>query len=217
MFTGIIRHVGRVRSISPSKGGRWLHVDIGPVAEGLGLGDSVAVSGACLTASELAGSVAAFDVVAETLEHTTLGELTTGAAVNLEPVMSLGGRLDGHLVQGHVDGIAEIADIRRGDRWDVTFRAEAGVVGELVAKGSVTVDGVSLTVAGVEIDTFRVALIPTTLTETTLAALAVGDRVNIETDVIGKYVRRYLQQLIASDGKPGGGLSLETLRDAGFC
>lgn len=217
MFTGIIRHVGQVRSISPSKGGRRLHVDIGPIADGLGLGDSVAVSGACLTASEIAGSVAAFDVVAETLEHTTLGELTSGSAVNLEPAMSLGGRLDGHLVQGHVDGIAEISDLRRGDRWDVTFRAGASVVGELVAKGSVTVDGVSLTVAGVDTDSFRVALIPTTLAETTLANLAVADRVNIETDVIGKYVRRYLQQLLATDGKPAGGLTLETLRDAGFC
>ena len=217
MFTGIIRHVGRVRSISPNKGGRRLHVDIGPIAEGLGLGDSVAVSGACLTASEIAGSVAAFDVVAETVEHTTLGDLTSGSAVNLEPAMSLGGRLDGHLVQGHVDGIAQVTDIRKGDRWDITFRADAGVVGELVTKGSVTVDGVSLTVAGVEADSFRVALIPTTLAETTLATLAAADRVNIETDVIGKYVRRYLQQLIATDGKPAGGLSLETLRDAGFC
>lgn len=217
MFTGIIRHVGQVRSISPSTGGRRLRVDVGPVAEGLRLGDSVAVGGACLTASELDGSAATFDVVAETLERTTLGELTTGSAVNLEPAMALGGRLDGHLVQGHVDSIAEIADIRRGDRWDVTFRAAAAVVGELVAKGSVTVDGVSLTVAAVEEETFRVALIPTTLAETTLATLAAGDRVNIETDVIGKYVRRYLQQLIAIDGKAAGGLTLETLRDAGFC
>jgi len=217
MFTGIIRHVGQVRSISPSKGGRRLHVDIGPIAEGLGLGDSVAVSGACLTASQISGPVAVFDVVAETVERTTLGDLKAGSPVNLEPAMSLGGRLDGHLVQGHVDGIAEIVDIRRGDRWDVTFRAGAEVVGELVTKGSVTVDGVSLTVAGAEADTFRVALIPTTLAETTLAGLAVGDRVNIETDVIGKYVRRFLQQLLADGGASGGGLSLEALRDAGFC
>ncbi|MHC4562785.1 MAG: riboflavin synthase [Planctomycetota bacterium] len=214
MFTGIIRHVGSVQSVSPVGNGRRLGIDLGPLAESAAPGDSVAVGGACLTVAELAGCVGQFDVVAETLSRTTLGKLVSGAKVNLELAMPLGGRLDGHLVQGHVDGIAEVAGIRRGDPWEVTFRGPTELTDGMIPKGSVAIDGVSLTLADLTDQTFRVALIPTTLAETTLADLAVGGRVNIETDVIGKYVQRYLQQL-ARDG--GGSLTLEKLREAGFC
>ncbi len=214
MFTGIVKHVGRVTAIASARGGRRLSIDMGPLAKGLQLGDSVAVNGACLTAAEIAGGVVAFDVVAETLDKSTLGKLAAGGAVNLELAMLASGRLDGHIVQGHVDGVAEVTDIRRGDRWDVTFRGEAQLVGLMVPKGSVAIDGVSLTLAGVDVSTFTVALIPTTLAETTLADLATGRRVNVETDVIGKYVQRYLQQMVSGQG---GSLTLDKLRSAGFC
>jgi len=214
MFTGIVRHVGRVTAVASAAGRRRVSIDLGSLAEGLAPGDSVAVSGACLTAAEVAGAVAAFDVVAETLDRTTLGQLIAGSGVNLERAMLADGRLDGHIVQGHVDGTAEVADIRRGDRWEVTFRAEPELVGAMVPKGSAAVDGVSLTLVSVDVSTFAVALIPTTLAETTLGDLTVGRRVNVETDVIGKYVQRYLRQLLAGEG---GSLTLDKLRSAGFC
>jgi len=214
MFTGIIRHVGTVQGAETASGGQRLSIDVGPLAEGLSYGDSVAVSGVCLTVAEISGAAAQFDVAAQTLETTTLGDRRTGEKVNLEPALRASDGLDGHLVQGHVDGAAEVADIRRGDQWDITFRAPEELMAGMVAKGSVAVDGVSLTLADVQADRFRVALIPTTLAETTLADLKVGNRVNIETDLIGKYLHKYLLQLA---DKPQGGLTLEQLRSAGFC
>ena len=218
MFTGIVRHVGRIESTRSAAGGARLAIDLGPLAAGLKLGDSVAVSGACLTVTALDGSRASFDVVAETLRRTTLGSLTSGARVNLERSLSLGQTLDGHLVQGHVDGVATVRSAGRPERdggrlWE--FAAEAGLVGQMVAKGSVAIDGVSLTLVDVADERFSVALIPTTLAETTLADLAVGATVNVETDLIGKYVLRYLRQMTGSAAAPDG-LSLDKLRQAGF-
>ncbi len=214
MFTGIVRHVGRVTAAASTTGGRRLSIDLGPLADGLADGDSMAVNGACLTVADIKGAIARFDVMAETLDKTTLKDLSAGSAVNLERAMAADGRLDGHIVQGHVDGTAEVADIRRGDRWEVTFKADAQLVDAMIPKGSAAIDGVSLTLTDVVVSTFKVALIPTTLTETTLADLTVGQRVNVETDVIGKYVQRYLGQLLAGQG---GSLTLEKLRTAGFC
>lgn len=215
MFTGIVRHMGRLQSAAAVSGGKRLVIDVGPLADGLGGGDSVCVNGVCLTVATLSGAEASFDVIAETLAATTLGSLSQGARLNLERALRLDGRLDGHLVQGHVDGTAELVDIRQGDRCELTFKMAAGLAGTLVAKGSVAIDGVSLTVAGVSEETFRVALIPTTLAETTLGDLKRGDKINVETDVIGKYVQRFLQQL--GSGDRGGGLTLEKLKAAGFC
>ena len=213
MFTGIIRHVGAVRDVQPSGGGLRLTIDPGPLAEGLGEGDSVAVSGACLTVCGQSGAEASFDVVAETVSRTTLGDVRAGAKVNLERSLAVGATLDGHFVQGHVDGVATVRAVDRGaNAWRTEFAAPKDVTDTLVAKGSVAIDGVSLTVADVGRDRFAVALIPTTLAETTLADLAVGDRVNVETDVIGKYVRRCLEQMAGS----GGGLTMDKLREAGF-
>ena len=213
MFTGIIRHVGRVSAVADRGGGRRLSVDLGPLADGLRVGDSVAVSGACLTAAEVSGSQVEFDVVAETLRQTTLGKLSTGSKVNLERALTAGQALDGHLVQGHVDGRATVREVRRGGQWVVTFGAPRELAAQLVSKGSIAVDGVSLTPAEVSAEGFSVALIPTTLAETTLTDLRGGDEVNIELDVIGKYVRAYLQQ-IATAG--GDGVTLEKLKRAGF-
>lgn len=212
MFTGIVRHVGKVLSAAASPAGRRLRIDLGPLAGGLALGDSVAVNGACLTACAIEGAAAEFDVVSETLARTTLGELGVGAGVNLERSLRAGDALDGHIVQGHVDGQAELRAVRRGGQWVLEFAAPRDLTAQMVPKGSVALDGVSLTLVDVTDERFSVALIPTTLAETTLGRLKVGGRVNVETDVIGKYVLKCLGRL----GAPGGGLTLEKLRQAGF-
>jgi len=211
MFTGIIRHVGRVKHVRSSAAGKGLRIDLGPLAPGLKVGDSVAVSGACLTATAVEASEAEFDAVGETLAQTTLGSLRAGAKVNLERPLRPTDTLDGHLVQGHVDGLAEVRAIRRSGAQHVVEFSAPVLTGQMVPKGSVAVDGVSLTLVEVARDSFSVAMIPATLEKTTLSDLAVGSKVNIELDLIGKYVRRYLQQLSG-----GGGLTLEKLREAGF-
>jgi len=157
-----------------------------------------------------------FDVAAETVSRTTLAGVRAGTKVNLERALRVGDGLDGHLVQGHVDGTGELRRIDRGpDQWTVEFSVPAGLSDEMVQKGSVAVSGVSLTIAAVEVGRFSVALIPTTWTETIFSDMSVGSKVNIETDVIGKYVRRYLKQIAGGSGLSGG-LTMEKLRDAGF-
>ena len=210
MFTGIVRHVGQVRSVSAAPAGARLTVDLGPLAEGVGPGDSVAVDGACLTAVAVDAAEVSFDVVRETLARTTLGSLKGGSRVNLERALSAAAALDGHIVQGHVDGLATVKSIAP-DAW--SFSAGRDLAEQLVPKGSVAVAGVSLTVVAAGAESFSVALIPTTLAGTTLGELRVGQAVNIETDVIGKYVLRYLRSLGAART---GGLTLDTLRQAGF-
>ncbi|MFP4104772.1 MAG: riboflavin synthase [Phycisphaerae bacterium] len=214
MFTGIVRHVGEVLDTRTTGSGRRLKIRLGPVAEGLKLGDSVAVNGACLTASEISATDGWFDVVSETLERTGLGELRPGSKVNLEPALAASDTLDGHIVQGHVDGRATVAEVRTGGQWVVRFHAPPELTELMVPKGSVAVDGVSLTLAEVTADGFSVALIPTTLAETSLANLDPGRKVNIETDVLGKYVRKYLRQMLS--GGASNGLSMDQLRRAGF-
>jgi riboflavin synthase len=221
MFTGIVRHVGVVRTSRPAKAGRLLAVDLGGCAEALGLGDSVAVSGVCLTVTGLNGTEADFDVVPQTLSGTTLGLLRAGARVNLERALKAAGSLDGHLVQGHVDGVAEVQAIRTSGEYVVALACPAELAGQMVPKGSVCLDGVSLTLVDVGPHGFSVALIPATLEGTTLGSWKVGSKVNVETDLIGKYVRRCLAGLPRrTEGKPGtppsDGLTLEKLKEAGF-
>ena len=212
MFTGIIQHVGSVVSSSATVAGRRLRVDVGPLAAGLAHGASVAVDGACLTVAVLSGALADFDVVPETLARTTLGRLRPGSEVNLEPALAANGRLDGHLVQGHVDGLAELLGIeRQGAEYRLRLGADRQLTDEMVAKGSVALAGVSLTLVDVQPERFAVALIPTTLEKTTLRRLRPGDRLNVELDVVGKYVRRQLQNMLGQ-----GGLTLEKLRQAGL-
>lgn len=219
MFTGIIQHVGEVLAAEPTPAGRRLRIDIGPLAEGLQPGQSVAVSGACLTACQIAGQAASFDVVNETLQRTTLGQLRSASKVNLEPALPASGRLDGHIVQGHVDAIGTVAAIDRRDGWVLRIAAEADVLDQLAPKGSIAIDGVSLTLAELTETDLAVAIIPTTLAETTLGQLAVGSAVNIETDILGKYVRRYLARSLGGDESAPAdspGLTLEKLRQAGL-
>ena len=217
MFTGIIQHVGTVIGVAPSPAGKRLRIDLGPLAAALAEGASVAVNGACLTASSLGGSsqaAVAFDVIPETLSRTTLGRLAVGARVNLERALLAASALDGHIVQGHVDGLARMHRLeRQGGEVLLHFSAGRELTEQMVPKGSIALAGVSLTLVAVAAESFCVALIPTTLERTTLGELRVGDEINVEVDILGKYVRRYLTQMTAGEG---GGLTWEKLRSAGF-
>lgn len=196
MFTGIIEHTGRVEAIELAVDVARLHVDVGPLIEGVKLGDSIAVNGACLTVAGIEGPQIRFEAVRETLEKTALGSLQAGEGVHLERAMRADGRFDGHMVQGHIDGVGHVGAIDRvGD--DVRFQVgcDAAFADLLVDKGSVTIDGVSLTVVEVEPEGFHVVLIPHTLAQTLLGSREIGSAVNLEADVIGKYVKRYIDRL----------------------
>ena len=202
MFTGIIEAMGTVAILEARSDLSRLTIEAPEIIEGLRVGDSVAVSGACLTVTPPDGDGIRFEVVRETLERTSLGELAVGERVNLERSMRADGRLDGHIVQGHVDGTGRVrAFEREGD--DVRLFVDCGseIIDFLVEKGSVAIDGVSLTVVDVTEKGFDVALIPHTLSHTTLGERRPGDRVNLEADVLGKYVKRYLERILPSDGK----------------
>jgi riboflavin synthase len=189
MFTGLVEEAGRVAEIVPGAAGARLSVAAEAVLAGLAVGDSVAVNGACLTAVEVTGDGFAVDCVAETLRRTALGALAPGDRVNLERPVRLGDRLDGHLVQGHVDGVGTVRAARaEGEGAVLEIAPPAGLLRYVVEKGSIAVDGVSLTVAARLPDAFTVALIPHTIALTTLGPGAVGRAVNLEVDVVAKYV-----------------------------
>ncbi len=196
MFTGLIEATGTVGGIEPTGGDVRLLIEAPALREGTALGDSVAVNGACLTVARIDGASLAFDVSRETLQVTTLGTLVGGARVNLERALRAGARLGGHLVSGHVDGIAEVASVRADARSTrITFIVPAGLRRYLARKGSACVDGVSLTVNELTADGFGVNLVPHTLAMTTLGKLVAGRRVNLEVDLLA----RYLEQLLRHD------------------
>ena len=219
MFTGIIEATGEVLSLRPTPAGRRLILRAPGLLEEIDPGSSLAVDGCCLTVSSREPSSATFDVVPATLTRTTLGSLGPGQLVNLERALPLGGRLDGHLVQGHVDGVAVVQRVERGgsDGWLVTVGP--GPAGEdltrwMIPCGSVALAGVSLTVARLEPPRFTVALIPETRERTTLERVQPGERLNVEVDLLGRYVHRFLER---SGALPRGeGLSRDGLREAGF-
>jgi len=193
MFTGIVRELGRVASIEGGAGGVRLELDAPATAPTVGLGDSVAVNGCCLTVVGSDGGRLAFDAVPETLRRTTLGALRPGDPVNVEPALRVGDPLGGHFVQGHVDGVGRVQSIEaEGDGLRAFVAAAPEILRYCVEKGSITVEGVSLTVAELADDAFAVALIPHTLAETTLSELAQGREVNLEVDVLAKYAERLL-------------------------
>jgi riboflavin synthase len=197
MFTGIVETIGRIDRIQRQAGLVRIHVDAGPIAEGVKLGDSIAVLGACLTVIEIEGSRLAFESVPETLARTRLGELREGDAVNLERAMAADSRFDGHIVQGHVEGMGRVRRFdRNGNDVELHIQCDSELAAQLIDKGSVTIDGVSLTVVAVVSDGFHVVLIPHTLDVTTLSRLAVGASVNLELDVFGKYVKQYLDRVL---------------------
>ncbi len=196
MFTGIVEEIGLVEGIDfpdGPDGDAVLRVNGPLVTSDVALGDSIAVSGVCLTVTAVSAGVFRADVMPETLRHTALGSLTPGTHVNLERAVRPAARLGGHIVQGHVDGTARLLSRQPGTRWDdLTFSVAPDLARFVASKGSVAVDGVSLTVSAVSDTGFSVSLIPTTLAATTLGRRAVGDDVNIEVDVLAKYIERLL-------------------------
>jgi len=207
MFTGIIEEIGAVSRRS----GAELAILAETVLEDLELGDSVAVDGACLTVAALTDGGFVAQVSPETFSRTTLGRLRPGHAVNLERALKAGGRFGGHFVQGHVDGVGKIEGVTdQGDFALWRFRAPSEVARYLVPKGSVTIDGISLTVVEPERDTFGVALIPSTLDKTTLNSKRAGDPVNMEADTIGKHIYHYLK------GSAPSGITKDFLAQHGF-
>lgn len=195
MFTGIVEELGAVESLEPDGDSARLRIHGPVVTADVRHGDSIAVNGCCLTVVDVAAGSFTADVMGETLERTGLGALGNGSPVNLERAVTAGGRLDGHIVQGHVDGTGRIAARISEPRWDVvTIETTPRILRYVAEKGSIAVDGVSLTVVGVDDDasTFTVALIPTTLERTVLGRNEIGDTVNLEVDVIAKYVERLL-------------------------
>ncbi|MEU7932535.1 riboflavin synthase [Micromonospora echinofusca] len=212
MFTGIVEELGEVVRVTETAGDSALVAVRGPlVTSDARHGDSIAVNGVCLTVVDVENGTFTADVMGETLRRSALAALRAGDPVNLERAAALGSRLGGHLVQGHVDGVGEVVAREPAAQWEtVRFRLPAALSRYVVEKGSITVDGVSLTVAGVGEDWFAVGLIPTTLKLTTLGARRVGDPVNLEVDVLAKYVERLLGARLAGpavpDADPPGGL-----------
>lgn len=214
MFTGLIEDIGTLRELRTGADRAQLAVATAlPMAE-IALGESIAVNGVCLTVTSFGDGCFSADASPETLECTTLGRLSRGGRVNLERALRLSDRLGGHLVTGHIDGRARIVEKRlEGNAWRLRFQAEAQVTALIVAKGSVAIDGISLTVNEVAPESFSVAIIPHTLSRTTLQERSVGDEVNVETDLIGKYVARFMQN--GTPGKPQG-VTMELLAKHGF-
>ena len=193
MFTGIVRERGRLAAIEGGADGVRLRITAPQTAAQTAVGDSVAINGVCLTATSVTDGELAFDAVAETLRRTSLGRLEPGSEVNLEPALRAGEPLGGHIVQGHVDGVGRVRSLEpAGDGAELTVEAAPELLRYCVEKGSITVDGVSLTVASLSEEAFTIALIPHTLAETTLSRLVPGDEVNLEVDVLAKYVERLL-------------------------
>jgi riboflavin synthase len=194
MFTGIVEHVASLASAEHAHGGSRLHIDLGPLAADCKLGDSICVSGACLTVDRLDGSLAAFDCTSETRRKTTIASWKAGRLVNLERALRVGDRLGGHLVSGHVDGVGRVVERRRestGER--LTIVLPDGNAVRVVEKGSLTIDGVSLTTWDCHGARCSIAVIPHTLSRTTLDGLRPGDPVNLETDPIGRWVESLMR------------------------
>jgi len=193
MFTGLVQSLAKVVAIHPEPPGKRLSIQSPQIAAAAKYGDSIAVNGCCLTVVAIEGDLLSFEAGPETLSRTNLGELTAGGVVNLEASLVIGDKLGGHFVTGHVDGLGTVADIRRDGLWitlSIGYPPRLGP--QLVSKGSVAVDGVSLTLVDVEPEWFSVQLIPHTLAVTTLGRLSIGDRVNLETDLLAKYVGKLI-------------------------
>jgi riboflavin synthase len=194
MFTGLVEALGTVRRVHVEPAGKDVVIAAAGLAPELAVGESVAVNGACLTVIERDDETCHFQAGPETLRRTNLGQLKPGDRVNLERAVRLGDRLGGHLVQGHVDGLGRVAERHRQGEWELLwFACPAELTVHMVPKGSVAVDGVSLTLVEVATDRFSVALIPHTLAHTTLGFKDIGEAVNLETDLLAKYVSKYLE------------------------
>ena len=216
MFTGIIEETGTVRAITTQSAGTALCIAADKVTEGTAVGDSIAVNGVCLTVTSLSGKQFTADVMPETVRRTSLAQLRPGARVNLERAMTPSGRLGGHIVSGHVDACGRVASIvRDGIANRVTVELDPSLLKYIAEKGSVTLDGVSLTVVAVDSRSFAVSLIPQTRAVTTLGELRPGSAINVEVDVLARYTERLLAASAPQEEKKSG-LSLEWLAQHGF-
>jgi len=213
MFTGLIEAICTVKTAQAGAKAMLLTVDLGDLASDAKIGGSIAINGVCLTIAKMAGSSATFEISGETLAKSTLSRLRAGSKVNAESALKATGRFGGHFVQGHIDGTATVKSIERhGEFADIRFAAGPELLGQMVVKGSVAVDGVSLTIAAMDRDSFTVAVIPQTIKGTTLGTAKIGDLVNIETDIIVKTIKKQLENILPQ----GGALSVEKLKELGF-
>lgn len=222
MFTGIVEEIGTVVSISKGAKSSKLTLQGNLIFEDMHIGDSIAVNGVCLTVTSKISNTFTVDVMAETLRRSSLGGLSKGSTVNMERAMAANGRFGGHIVSGHIDGTGEIESFVKEDNavW-VTVKTPAKLLKYIIEKGSITIDGISLTVAYVDSRCFKVSLIPHTASNTTLLTKKAGDIVNLENDIVGKYIDKLLHfddlALVEEDEKENnGGISLEFLAKNGF-
>lgn len=204
MFTGIVEEIGTLKAVQKGRHSAVLRIQAKKILEDVHIGDSIAVNGICLTVTEFTQSEFAADVMHETMSRTNLGQLRQGSPVNLERAMAANGRFGGHIVSGHVDGTGTIASITRDDNaiW-YTISAAPAILRYIVEKGSITIDGTSLTVARVSDKDFAISAIPHTVAVTILGQKKVGDQVNLENDILGKYVEKLLQGGIQSSWQNG--------------
>ena len=216
MFTGIVEEVGTLQAVQKGAHSAALTIRAEKILSDIHIGDSIAVNGICLTATAFTKNSFTADVMHETLNRTSLSALRPGSHVNLERAMAANGRFGGHIVAGHVDGVGKISDIQRDDNsiW-YTIRAGENVLRYVVEKGSITIDGISLTVARVDRTSFAISAIPHTVAVTVLSERRVGDSVNLETDIIGKYVEKLMQPR-EPEQAPKSGISRDFLTKYGF-
>jgi riboflavin synthase len=213
MFTGLIEALCMVRSVRQSGQTMTLAVDLAKLADDCKVGDSIAINGACLTVTRLEGTAADFDVSRETLEKSTLGKCTLSSQVNVERAVKAGARLGGHFVSGHIDGTAKISSIKKqGNFAEMKFAADPELLDKMIVKGSVAIDGISLTIAEMDNISFSVAVIPETLKRTTLGNAKIEDKVNIETDIIVKTIKKHLENILPKHKT----LTAEKLKQLGF-
>lgn len=214
MFTGLIEEIGFIDKVISQNSGGQLVIHAKTIQEGAKLGDSIAVNGVCLTLTNLTKASFTADVMPETLKRSNLGELQKGSPVHLERAMAANGRFGGHMVSGHIDGTGIISSKKHeGNATRIFINAEPALLKQIIEKGSIAIDGVSLTVISVDKERFSVGIIPHTGTQTTLLDKKIGDQVNLETDLIAKYIQRFLENSSAQQDKP---LTLEFLKENGF-
>ena len=213
MFTGLVETVCTVKSVRQIASAMQITIDLGHLADDAKIGDSIAVNGVCLTVGTLDSSLATFDLSRETLEKSTLGRLKPSSPVNIERALKSSDRLGGHFVLGHIDGTATIKRIdRHGQFADIEFAAKPELLDQMVVKGSVAVDGISLTIADINQNCFSAAIIPQTLKNTTLGKAKIADVVNIETDIIAKIIKKQLERILPKEQK----MTVEKLKELGF-
>lgn len=217
MFTGIIEEMGTIKRIDISEDSGFVTIDANKVLKGTKTGDSIAVNGVCLTVTSLTASAFTADVMAQTIRQTALNSLSSGSRVNLERAMAADGRFGGHIVAGHVEGVGEVEKLwKEGNATWVSIKAAPEILRYVVARGSIAIDGMSLTVAYVDENSFRVSVIPHTAQETTILNHGPGDLVNLETDIIARYIEKLMQKKDDTKTGKSHGITMEELISQGF-